>query len=259
MPSASKSIQQPRRQGFTLIELLVVVSIIAILAAMLLPALGLVRGYANQTRCLSNLRQLGLGVLTYTSDNSGLMPPYQGGGGFWYTYIRDYLTASDVTTMFWCPNGNFSLSEIRSAVALDLRANAACYGMANFQNLDGWTALWPNGWYMLEANRVKRHESTILMADRWGYDPLSLPTLMTSSGMLGVPWKGGEYPASGARRGGPFGNAPRASHPGNQSDDPTKGRIGTLFFSGRTEPLHWQDSYIASNNALAPNQWRGKY
>ena len=54
-----------RRRGFTLIELLVVIAIIAILAAILFPVFAQARERARQTACLSNLRQVGLGLQLY--------------------------------------------------------------------------------------------------------------------------------------------------------------------------------------------------
>ena len=56
------------RKGFTLIELLVVIAIIAILAAILFPVFARAREKARQTSCLSNVKQLGLGMLMYAQD-----------------------------------------------------------------------------------------------------------------------------------------------------------------------------------------------
>ncbi len=68
-----------RRLCFTIIELLVVVSIIAILVAILLPALNKAREKAQAIQCLANLKQIGVGMATYLGDNDDTLPPVFGG------------------------------------------------------------------------------------------------------------------------------------------------------------------------------------
>src|SRR3954470_6189627 len=63
-----------RRHGFTLIELLVVIAIIAILAAILFPVFAQARDQARKTTCLSNTKQLGLGVMMYIQDYDEQFP-----------------------------------------------------------------------------------------------------------------------------------------------------------------------------------------
>src|SRR5688572_33056359 len=63
-----------RRDGFTLIELLIVIAIIAILAAILLPTIERVRARARRAQCASQLRQIGIALVSFSHDNGGQFP-----------------------------------------------------------------------------------------------------------------------------------------------------------------------------------------
>lgn len=99
--------------GFTLIELLVVVAIIALLISMLLPGMRLARQKAQTVVCMSNCRQLLLGIAMYQDEYDGSVPPNAWSEAAWYVPKRDlwfykivpfYLNDPDVLV---CPGDPF--------------------------------------------------------------------------------------------------------------------------------------------------------
>ncbi len=127
--------------AFTLIELLVVIAVIAILAALLLPALANSKQSAQRIKCVNNQRQLGLAALMYFEDNDGRTFPFlshatNNGIVFWFGWLEDgvegerafdarpgvlfpYLEGRGVEL---CPSLNYSSAHFK------LKARGAAYG-----------------------------------------------------------------------------------------------------------------------------------
>lgn len=89
-----------KRKGFTLIELLVVISIIALLLAILMPALGMVKDKAKGVACAAHLKQFGLAWYFYAQENDGSniwYAPEQlwAEGHFWFYRLAPYLGGTD--------------------------------------------------------------------------------------------------------------------------------------------------------------------
>ena len=152
-------------KSFTLIELLVVIALIAILAAMLLPALSSARESAKLARCSSNLKQLGLAAAQYPADNKEYCVPYfttnpygdEGtyennfwiAPGYWFYLLKSYSGDDNLgeftseqsssgrrarTTIAICESNTFNMNSAvnygwidRAGMNNDSSANAHCY------------------------------------------------------------------------------------------------------------------------------------
>jgi prepilin-type N-terminal cleavage/methylation domain-containing protein/prepilin-type processing-associated H-X9-DG protein len=96
-------------KGFTLIELLVVIAIISILAAILFPVFARARENARRTSCMSNLKQLGLGMMQYTQDYDEHFPIYRAASAItatirpigWADIMQPYVKSEQILQ---CPS-----------------------------------------------------------------------------------------------------------------------------------------------------------
>jgi len=179
-----------RRSAFTLIELLVVLVIITVLVGLLLPALRQVRQLARTTQCASNLRQTGLFIATYCTDNDGRFPGsgQSTGSVSWHDILNMELLADYGTRIYrydqWdksplrCPNLDRSVLYLRcwgmnvyaTGGTYDSATNTWQYGLAfnppatRGSQYASWTSYVLGAPVSIFANRSK----TVLVSDSSG-------------------------------------------------------------------------------------------
>ena len=172
--------RRPAKWRFTLIELLVVIAIIAILASLLLPALQNARDLAVTMQCASNMRQLQIAHVAYTSDNDGTMP----GGHTW----RDFDWAFHV-------NGSYNARRrgITQGVLWPYLENLDIYQCPAYPNTEpfkDYLRHYSISWYMnaernlpfkKKASHISQPTNTIVFMEEPDYRGDNLGAWVTSS------------------------------------------------------------------------------
>ena len=162
------------RAGFTLIELLVVIAIIAILAAILFPVFQKVRENARATACLSNTRQIGLGVQQYLQDSDEKLffcSKYASGTGtvsldsrvgstidpsaystLWYNAIMPFIKSNGV---FTCPDDSSPVATPDASGTLNIKRSYIAVRAAE----------------ALSLAQIQDPTETIVVVDKWDKQP----------------------------------------------------------------------------------------
>ncbi|MFO7900557.1 MAG: prepilin-type N-terminal cleavage/methylation domain-containing protein [Planctomycetota bacterium] len=267
-----------RRAGFTLIELLVVVAIIAILAGMVLPALGSARQSANDAKCRNNLKQIGIAFKLYLNTNKGFYPCARWRYGDrpktrWVTALGSYIDGSVedpgrestkdtgnriVNAVFKCPAVGASAAQCPDGASRGDYARTGSYGYnwMTFGPFEGYSSPPPfRRTYPVHRDQITAPSQTIMVADAFGQhtrgsDPHSY-TLDPPVMLIGTGWGRG----GGGARGGIGTQCP--------ADPRHGGTFNALFADGHVEGLTMEEAGYNSDDPTGvggtgdPTLWNG--
>lgn len=214
--SPGRSFSYRVRSGFTLIELLVIIAIISLLAAILFPVFGRARENARRISCLSNLKQIGIGMLQYLQDYDEVYPMHFNGPERWPQMMHPYVKSMQV---YQCPSrpgftytGNYAT------------AGQIAYGMNYWLNSYYYPSMAEKG---IKVATVQRTSETVWIAEINGV-PLGSDPALVNEYQCYPSYFGRIYNPASTTYG--FDAAPEA-----------KGRLATRHFEGVN--VVWADGH----------------
>ncbi|MCA1595818.1 MAG: DUF1559 domain-containing protein [Chloroflexi bacterium] len=256
------------RRGFTLIELLVVIAIIAILAAILLPVFAQAREKARSATCLSNEKQIGMGIMMYAQDYDDKLCPlyccyqpsvgYYGTNQFWPQLVSPYIqkangslkggqaSLNDMSQVFRCPD------QVFDPKLLSKYGNVSSYGF-NDSLVNWWAPDWvPTTNLPTALAQIQAPSNAIMIAESQP-NAIGNGTYVLNWFDDWSQWMGGSDEANpgtdrGTQGGGdgvyytvPARHSAGSVTPGFLVD--TLGLNNCIFCDGHVKSEHWKDLY----------------